>query len=195
MVPKVQTTRTLINSNLNTLCTIFLLVNTLLSSFCSATAHRDVSSTSGQIESDLLHLQEFILSDNWDAIGCLWDGTGSGDPYKMAVECAQYSEDECHPDPEENGMKERRCIWRERVHGNAPLEEELSDGPEEALSDIMHMKVLAVVALLSVAFAIVVAVTCSRFYRWWKGRGPALSQMGGAEQYREEEDTSPLLYK
>ncbi len=152
-------------------------------------------SNDNNVDPGLFNLQEFILSDNWDSIGCVWDGAGSGDPYKMAVECAQFSEEECHPDPEATGMKERRCIWRERVHGNAPLEEELSDGPAEKLSDIMHMKVLAVVALVSVAFAIILAFSCRQFYRCWKGRGAALSHIGGSEQYLEDEDTTPLLYK
>merc|ERR1719242_683615 len=112
------------------ICIVLAVGRLQTASSITESAHKDVSSTAGHIEidSDLMHFQEFILSDNWDSIGCIWNGTGSGDPYKMAVECAQYTEAECHPDPEENGLRERRCIWRDRVHGNAPLEEERSRG-------------------------------------------------------------------
>ena len=53
---------------------------------------------------------------------CMWDGSGSGDPDRMAMGCIRLSESECLA--ASHGMKDARCIWRARSHYGMRLEEE-----------------------------------------------------------------------
>ena len=51
---------------------------------------------------------------------CMWDGTGSGDADRMAMNCLRLSESECMA--AQHGMKDARCIWRARSHYGMKME-------------------------------------------------------------------------
>jgi len=61
--------------------------------------------------------------------GCIWDGTGAGDPDRMAMSCDRLTEEECRA--AEGGLKDSRCRWRARVHLGWNMENEQEQRAEE----------------------------------------------------------------
>ena len=66
---------------------------------------------------------------------CMWDGTGSGDPDRMAMICLRLTESECLA--ASHGLKDARCDWRARSHYGMRVEEEEMD---HIVNDIVDRK-------------------------------------------------------